>query len=865
MRIIPKKTKIKNTIWKSYSLKDLLIGLVFLGVVVILLFKGIFIPSIILMIIFIILFMPVSDGIFYSFIIINIKYLFSKKKYEEKNISDINKLINIKDITEKGIVVFHNETFAMGIKIGQKNFSIEDLNEQDTDILYLANALNQLEINNHLDIIKIDRPVNFDSFSYDLFNKITINNQKERKNHIDHIKGGILKERIDYIDQLNNIFRQYASDYYIVVYSNKINEIEIISNNIASEIKKCGLDTEILKQKEMAIFLKYNINRSFDEREINKLTNEQLIEWIKPKKMHFYANHYLIDDVEASTLQINDYPIKVKNAWGSNLFNIPNTKVVLKIRPVDKNQAIKRIDACISELETKEVLSKKVSDTKSAFIHKETMLELLNSLQTENENLFDFRIDVTCYNYLNDPNYKRKVKRLLLRDNFRTSSMYALQKEAFLDSYINPYDYRKNEQGINSMSLAAIFPFIRSYIMDEQGILLGKNKNNDYPFIFNIWKKNNMYHNSNAMIIGKSGSGKSYFLKNLIVNEWSNNTRIIICDPEAEYLYLTKNLGGNIIDVGNAKEGRINPFHVYPILTDDGRPADSIITFNTHLKMLESFFKIVLNEASIVSLELINNLVIEAYLKKGIDGKTKFNKLKPSDYPLFSDLLGVVEEKINGQVFDINELLLIKLYLQKFVSGRYSDIWNHPSTLEVNSSIINFNFQSLFANKNNIIANAQMLLVFRFIEQEIINAKDLKNPLRTMILCDEAHLFIDEKYPIALDFFYQMNKRIRKYHGSFVPATQNISDWNGNEELKHKTSTILKNSQYLFVFKLSAPDMQDVIDVYRIGKGFNEEEQKIITTLGTGECFFIGSTEKRAILKITSGEYIKKIFEERVE
>ena len=40
-----------------------------------------------------------------------------------------------------------------------------------------------------------------------------------------------------------------------------------------------------------------------------------------------------------------------------------------------------------------------------------------------------------CYNYLNDPNYKRKVKRLLLRDNFRTSSMYALQKEAFLVSF----------------------------------------------------------------------------------------------------------------------------------------------------------------------------------------------------------------------------------------------------------------------------------------------------------------------------------------------------------------------------------------------------------------------------------------------
>ena len=70
-----------------------------------------------------------------------------------------------------------------------------------------------------------------------------------------------------------------------------------------------------------------------------------------------------------------------------------------------------------------------------------------------------------------------------------------------------------------------------------------------------------------------------------------------------------------------------------------------------------------------------------------------------------------------------------------------------------------------------------------------------------------------------------MNKRIRKYNGSFIPSTQNISDWNSNEELRHKTSTILKNSQYSFIFKLSSPDMQDVIEIYKSGESFNKEER----------------------------------------
>ena len=76
--------------------------------------------------------------------------------------------------------------------------------------------------------------------------------------------------------------------------------------------------------------------------------------------------------------------------------------------------------------------------------------------------------------------------------------------------------------------VAAVFPFVRTFVMDDGGIMLGENKANGFPFIFNIWKRGNLYQNSNGMIIGKSGSGKSFFLKSLIANEWANDTRVII-------------------------------------------------------------------------------------------------------------------------------------------------------------------------------------------------------------------------------------------------------------------------------------------------------------------------------------------------
>ena len=872
MRIIPKKIKVKNTVWKCYSMPDILVALVVFAIVFVAVTAGNWGLAIFMGFVAVIMFMPTSDGILYSMIFENIKFLITKKKYTKdapKEKERIDTLVNLKSIKDNGLLEYTNGYYGRVIKLGQKNFGIEDIVQQNIDINYLANALKFLDGTQMADIVKIDRPVTLDGFSEELFDRLSALKDSIEPDNIKNIKRNILQERIDRIDKLNNIRKQYISDYYVVVYGRNELDLENITVNIASEINKCGLNTKILGRRDTAIFLKYSYSRNFDEREAWDIPDEQLLEWVIPKEVEFKSNQYTIDGTQASVLAVADYPLRVKNAWGSELFNIPNTKVVMHIKPVDKFKAIRRIDKVIGEMETKQILSEKASEANSAETHRETMHALLDSLQTENESLFDVTLTVTAYNYLADENYKKKVRRSMMTGNFKPSTLYGLQVEGFKSANISPTSTLSNyERGINSSSLAAVFPFVRIFVMDEGGVQLGENKSNGYPFIFNLWKRGNLYQNSNGFIIGKSGSGKSYFLKNLILNEWANDTRVIILDPEAEYLALSRNLSGNVIDVGNAKEGRINPFHIYKVLTEDGNAADPVVTFNTHLKMLESFLKIVLVGASSDVVELINNLVIEAYERKGITETTDCTNLKAEDFPLFTDLLAVLQEKDKTTLdsLTLRDMRTAELYLQKFVNGRYSDIWNAPSTLSVDADIIDFNFQSLFANKNNVVANAQMLLVFRFIEQEVINARELNkngHNLRTMIVADEAHLYIDPKFPIALDFFYSMSKRIRKYGGSFIPATQNIADWNANEELRGKTSAIIKNSQYTFIFKLSAPDMKDVLDVYKAGDSFNDDEQRMIISAVTGQAFFIGSTELRSNVRIVSGEYAQTLFDEQ--
>ena len=875
MRIIPKKIKVKNTVWKCYSMMDVIVALIVFAIIFILITAGNWAFAIVMGLIAVVMFMPTPDGIFYTCIFENVKFLFAKKRYtaDAKNPKEnIDTLLGLKEIKTNGLLAYSGGMFGRVIKIGQKNFGIEDVVQQNIDIGYIANALKLLDANQSADIIKIDRPVNLDGFAKDIFDKLSALRESEDYSDVREIKRNILQERIDRIDKLNNIRKQYLSDYYIIVYGRNELDLESAAINIAGEVGKSGLSTKLLGQRDAAVFLKYSFSRNFDEREEKDIADEDLLAWVKPKEVVFHGNKYIIDGTEASVLTVADYPLRVKNAWGAKLFNIPNTKVVMHVKPVDKYKAIKRIDKCIGEMATKQIIADKASEANSAETHEETMNALLDSLQTENESLLDVTLTITAYNYLYSENYKKSVHRAMLTENFKPSTLYGLQIEGFKSATVSPVCTLKNhERGINSSSLAAVFPFVRTCVLDDGGILLGENKNNGYPFIFNLWKRGNLYQNSNAMIIGKSGSGKSFFLKNLILNEWANGARVIVLDPEAEYLTLTRNLSGSIIDVGNAREGRINPFHIYKILTEDGTPADPKVTFNTHLKMLESFFKIVLADAPVDVIEIINNLVVETYARMGITENTDCSAFPADYFPLFSDLLETLQErKVKESMDDLTkrDVRTAELYLQKFVTGRYSDIWNAPSTLKTTADIIDFDFQSLFANKNNVVANAQMLLIFRFIEQEVINARERnKNGanLHTMIVCDEAHLFIDPKYPIALDFFYSMSKRIRKYNGSFIPATQNIADWNANEELRGKTSAIIKNSQYNFIFKLSAPDMKDVLDIYKAGDSFNDEEQRMIISAVTGQVFFVGSTELRNCVRIKAGDYAISLFDENKE
>ena len=284
MRIIPKKIKVKNTVWKCYSMMDVVVALFVFAIIFIAITAGSWALAIVVGLIAVVMFMPTPDGIFYTCIFENIKFLFAKKRYtaDAKNPKEsVDTLIGLKEIKTNGLLVYSSDMYGRVIKIGQKNFGIEDVVQQNIDINYIANALKLLDLNQSADIIKIDRPVNLDGFAKDVFTRLSELRESEEEREVKDIKRGILQERIDRIDKLNNIRKQYLSDYYIVVYGRNELDLESTAINVAGEISKSGLSTKLLGQREAGVFLKDSFSRNLFDRGETEIANADLFGWGK--------------------------------------------------------------------------------------------------------------------------------------------------------------------------------------------------------------------------------------------------------------------------------------------------------------------------------------------------------------------------------------------------------------------------------------------------------------------------------------------------------------------------------------------------------------------------------------------------------
>lgn len=812
------------------------------------------------------LYLTFSGERLYQYIGFVFKYIASRKKYQkgDKNEqADITGIIPYKEVNGN-LIVNRDDTYVGVLEVSPIDFRLLSIDRQDDYIEgVFARVINNINIGDEFSIVKLERPLILDGNIDDELERIEDvlkakdNGDLAEPEWMSRID--VIQDRINLIDTINSGQVINYSRYYLCLIGKSMNDINATLDRAEMIFSGSGIPVRRLKKKELVAFIRYGIDNEFDERELDK--TDEYENYLFPEKVNFNLTCAKQGNKSLSHFVINNYPLKVGNGWGEGLFDMENTKVVMKLVPVEKYKAVKRIDNAILEIQT-QAQKDKASIQIDRSTHLDTLQDLLVGIQTDNETLFDTTIIITVYDEIGKATNKRKVRTRIREMGFGCTEMLGRQFDAYISSSIAAIDKTNISRGIQTTSIAACFPFVSSSVMDKKGILIGENK---LPVFIDFFKRDDEHVNSNMVIIGKPGSGKSYATKTIMTHLASCNTKIYVLDPENEYGNLARNLGSQSIDVSSASgtHGKINPFHIIAGLEED----EDSNSFYAHLQFLEQFYRIILPGINADSLELLNKVTQELYESKDITVKTDLKSLKAEDYPIFDDLYSLIENKLDKENDEYVRTCLKVLinYVSKFkTGGRNSNLWNGYTSFSPKENFIAFNFQKLLANKNDVTANAQMLLVLKWLENEIIKNRDYnlkyKTKRKIVVAIDECHLFIDEKYPIALDFMFQLAKRIRKYEGMLIIITQNVKDFAGTPEIARKSTAIINVSQYSLIFSLSPNDMTELCKLYENAGAINESEKNNIVHNRRGRAFLISSPKSRTNLDIVATDFVEGMF-----
>ena len=430
------------------------------------------------------------------------------------------------------------------------------------------------------------------------------------------------------------------------------------------------------------------------------------------------------------------------------------------------------------------------------------------------------------------------------RANFRQEEIYLATLPIMENREIIKQASRRN---VLTSGLLATYPFISSTIFDENGIFIGTNiYNNSLVFIdrYNTQK----YKNANICIFGTSGAGKSFYTKLLILRYKLLGIKQYIIDPEREYVNLCTELKGTYIKLGPTSKTYINIFDIRKESIEDGEQG----YLATKISKLIGFFNLVFGEMNEEEKAIIEEKLIETYKLKKItfndeslykkEKKKIIKEFKKSkDMPKLQDFYEILDKDKRTKKF--------KVKLIPFVEGSMK-FFNNYTNIELDNELVIADIYDL--GEENLQYG-----MYLFTEIFWDKIKENREEKKAIYLDEIWRLIGVTSNKNVASFIYKIFKTIRKYGGSSVAITQDISDIFSLEEGIYGKS-ILNNSSIKTFFSLEEENIK-ILSEY---SNLSEKEKIEIKSLKRGECLIFAGDE-HILTKIEASKLEKEILENK--
>lgn len=472
----------------------------------------------------------------------------------------------------------------------------------------------------------------------------------------------------------------------------------------------------------------------------------------------------------------------------------------IHIRAIDQAEAIRMVKHTITELDRSKIEEQKKA-VRSGYdmdilpsdltVYGPDAKKLLDKLMNQDEHLFFVTILFVCTG-----STKKELASNLEQARRRAQAMSCAlisldfqQEQAMCACLPLAYNPIKIQRAMPTESVAILVPFMTQELFQTGAgaLYCGLNALSNNM----IMVDRQLLGNPNGMILGKSGSGKSFCGKREMTNViLVTRDDVIICDPESEYAPLVLRLGGQVIHISANSRDHINPMDISMDYNDEGDPL------RLKSEFILSLCELMVGQDRLDSKghSIIDNCLPKVYEKYFADPK-------PENMPVLGDLYDLLCQRSDP------EAQYIAAAMERYVTGSLN-VFNHRTTVNLNNRIVCYDIREL----GNQLKQLGMLIVQDQVWNRVTTNRAAGKNTRYYV--DEMHLLLRE--PQTAAHTVEIWKRFRKWGGIPTGITQNIKDLMNSKAVE--IQNIFENSDYMVLLTQGPGDADILADLLNISR-----------------------------------------------
>ena len=589
------------------------------------------------------------------------------------------------------------------------------------------------------------------------------------------------------------------------------------------------------------------------------IRTKDFFDCILPSTIKFFADYYIIGDSYRCVWVIKEYPPNTETqAILSQLADRSGVTLRIYHRLVDSAEQRKIIQNATRRNRLKSG-GDDVNDTVEAERNLQDVVEMLSNLHRNREPLLHCAVylEMKARNMEALKELQSDIAMEFTRSKLTFDRLTLRQKEGFYS--VMPLGCNmfgaQYERVLPAMSAANLYPFNFSGKTDPEGLYIGRDKYGT-NILVDFDRRADDKTNSNILILGNSGQGKSYLMKLILTNLRESGKRILCLDVEGEYKSLCEDgLGGCYIDFMSGQY-LINPLE--PKAWTDGLDEIDATTpdafkrvtrLSQHIAFLKDFFRSY-KDFDDVQIDTIEILLTKLYARFGIDDTTDYAKKRPRDYPIMQDFYKLCDEEY--QAFDRQRKYLyteetlreVCLGIHSMCVGSESKYFNGYTNITDDAFLV-FGVKGIM-DTNKKLKDVMLFNILSYMSNQLLGIGN------TAASIDELYMYLTNM--TAIEYIRNAMKRVRKKESSIILASQNIEDFL-IPEIREFTKPLFSIPTHQFLFNAGQINPREYMDALQV----ESAEFELIKYPERGTCLFRCGNE-RYLLQVIAPDYKSALF-----